>query len=265
MNTINTGRIKMAYDLFGNEDAPVVCLNHCFATNLNFWDATLPALSGLRVLRYDTRGHGASDKPVGDYSLGMLADDTIALLDALAIERVHFCGVSMGGMIGQHLALDYPERITSLALANSPSEYASEQLDAWQKRAQLVTTQGMAAVHDDLMSRWLSDAAIGKDSYHYLSDAIKRFSPTSFAAATVAMCGLKTTARLNELNQPVMIIGSHDDPGVPVEMTQAMVERIPNCESQWLDPSRHLATLEHNDRFNTLLRDHLDRAIANAG
>ena len=101
----NLGDITMAYELTGADAAPVVCVNHCFCADHRFWDVHMPAVKGFRVLRYDTRGHGQSSAPLGPYDLSMLAGDTTRLPDHLGIDHVHFAGVSMGGMIGQTLAL----------------------------------------------------------------------------------------------------------------------------------------------------------------
>ena len=98
----------------------------------------MPAFEGFRVLRHDARGHGESGKPPGPYSLEMMAGDVVGLLDALDIEQVHICGVSMGGMIAQTVALDHPGRVASLALVNTTSEYSDDQLQAWRDRAALV-------------------------------------------------------------------------------------------------------------------------------
>jgi len=100
LSKLQAGDIEMAYELTGPKDAPVVCLNHCFSTDHRFWDLTIPVLGDYRVLRYDSRGHGQTDKPEGDYTLSMMAADVVALLDALNIEQVHFAGISMGGRPG---------------------------------------------------------------------------------------------------------------------------------------------------------------------
>ena len=117
---IDAGEVRMAYELTGPEGAPVVCLNHCFGSDLHYWDRHLAAFEGFRVLRYDTRGHGGSDAPPGPYRLEMLAADVAGLQDALGIERVHFCGVSLGGQIAQTFALDYPARVVSSQAATGP-------------------------------------------------------------------------------------------------------------------------------------------------
>ena len=255
---IKAGDIGLVYSLEGPAGAPVVCLNHCFASDRNYWEPHLPAFEGLRVLRHDARGHGESDKPPGPYSLEMLAGDLVALLDALGIDEVHLCGVSMGGMISQVMALDFPERVVSLALVNTTSEYSDEQLQAWRDRASLVLRDGMDAVRDGLMARWLTlEAAIERSpGYVYMEEAISRFPADSFDAASAAMCGLCTTPRLSEIEVPSIVIATPDDPGVPTETSQKMA-RLLGAPLHWLEPARHLASLEHVERFNGLMRKFL--------
>ena len=156
--------ITLNYAISGPAAAPVVCLNHCFASDHRYWDPHLPAFEGFRVLRHDARGHGESGKPPGPYSLEMMAGDVVGLLDALDIEQVHICGVSMGGMIAQTVALDHPDRVASIALVNTTSEYSDDQLQAWRDRAALVLRDGMEAVREPLLARWLTAEAAAASS-----------------------------------------------------------------------------------------------------
>jgi len=255
---IEIGDIVLNYALSGPADAPVVCLNHCFASDHRYWDFHLPAFEGYRVLRHDARGHGASDKPPGPYALEMMAGDVIGLLDALDIEQVHMCGVSMGGMIAQTVALDYPARVASIALINTTSEYSDDQVQAWRDRAALVLRDGIEAVQAPLMERWLSPqaAAARSPGYVYMEGMIGRFTPASFAAASAAMCGLNTMPRLPEIKVPSVVIATPDDPGVPTETSKKMA-RMLGAPLHWLAPAQHLASLEHIERFNGLMRDFL--------
>ena len=255
---VKVGDISLAYDLDGPAGAPVVCLNHCFASDRGYWEPHLPAFGGFRVLRHDARGHGESDKPPGPYSLEMMAGDLVGLLNALGIDTVHLCGVSMGGMISQTMALDYPERVASLALVNTTSEYADDQLQAWRDRAAVVLRDGMDAVRDGLMARWLTPEAAAQRSpgYVYMEGAISRFAAESFDAASAAMRGLNTTPRLAQIKVPCMVVATPDDPGVPTATSEKMA-RILGAPLHWLEPARHLASLEHVERFNGLMQDFL--------
>jgi 3-oxoadipate enol-lactonase len=249
------------FQLDGPADADVVCLSHCFGSDHRYWDCHLPAVDGYRILRYDTRGHGQSDCPPGPYTLQRLATDVIDLINALSIDKMHFVGVSMGGMIGQTLALQHADRLTSLTLANSPCHYSEAQVALWLERSQLVSEQGIAAVKEVLMQRWFTDQAAKDQSpgYVYIDQAFSRFSAESFAAATAAICQINTTEDLRRISLPVLLFGSPDDPGVPVEVSELMADRIPDSTLHWLAPSRHLATLECVEDFNRLLQTFLSK------
>ncbi|MGI9426748.1 MAG: alpha/beta fold hydrolase, partial [Hyphomicrobiaceae bacterium] len=246
-------------ELSGPIGAPVVCLSHCFGADYHFWTPHLPAFEGFRVLRYDTRGHGQSRAPSGPFSLEMLAGDTLALLDALAIDRVHFAGVSMGGMIGQTIAIDHADRIGSLALINTTPRYSAEQRELWRERGALVESEGVDVVHADLMRRWFTDHAIASKlpGYNYMAEVFRRFEPASFAAAASALCQLDTVHRLQDISVPTLVVAADDDPGVPVALSQLLADRIAGAMLHWLSPARHLASLEHVDAFNGIMRKFL--------
>jgi len=266
-NTITTtDGTKLFFSIEGPVEADVVCLSHCFGSNHRYWDFHLPALEGLRVLRYDTRGHGNSACPPGPYSLKRLAQDVVELLDELSIDRVHFVGVSMGGMTGQTLALEHADRVGSLTIANSPCHYRDEQIALWRERADAVLDHGIATVKPALMERWFTEQAATQrlPGYVFMDRAIDQFTPACFAAAVEALCEIDTTERLHRIAVPTLLFGSADDPGVPVEVSRLMAARIPNAELHWLEPSRHLATLEQPVAFNTVLRTFL-QTHANIG
>ena len=133
--TIKANGIDMAYRLEGPEGAPVVTMSHSLMANHAMWDAQMAALAGAyRVLRYDTRGHGSSEATAGAYSLGLLAEDAVALLGALGIEKTHFVGLSMGGMIAQMIALDHPHVLNAVVLCDTASGYAPDAASLWRER-----------------------------------------------------------------------------------------------------------------------------------
>src|SRR5712692_7992547 len=141
---ISANGISMNYTFDGPADAPVVTMSHSLATDCGMWDPTVPALTGrFRVLRYETRGHGQTDAPKGAYTLDQLADDALALLQALGIARTHWVGLSMGGMIGQALALKAPGVFASLALCDTSSRIPAEAKPQWADRIKTAETQGM--------------------------------------------------------------------------------------------------------------------------
>lgn len=256
---VDLGDVSLCYALSGPKDAPTVCLHHCFASGMGYWDGHMPAFEGFQVLRFDARGHGESSAPLGPYTLNMMANDVLGLLDALEIDRVHFCGVSLGGQIAQTFALANPDRLSSLMLVNTTCEYTDEQVQLWRDRAQQALDHGIAAIHQPLMQRWFTADAAERQlpGYVYMDKAIARFRPESFDAASAAMCMLDTTDRLHEITVPTLVIGAPEDPGAPREITEKMADSIPNAVLEWLSPAHHLSSLEQPARFNQMIRSFL--------
>ena len=260
MPEVLVGDIHIHYELSGPEGAPAVCLNHCFTADHGYWDQHMPAFSGYRILRFDARGHGATDATPGPYTLAQMADDAAGLCAALDIHHVHLFGVSLGGQIAQYVALRHPRLTRSLTLINSTCEYTSEQTAMWRARAREALDGGIAAIHAPLMQRWFTPvaAAARTPGYRYMDAMIGRFPPDVFAAASEAMCGLETSTHLASINVPAMVIATPDDPGAPRELSERMAREL-GGELHWLEPAQHLASLEHPERFNQLVADFLTR------
>ncbi len=256
------GDIEIAYVECGPKDAPAVVMGHCFCADHRFWDAHLPACDGYRTIRFDTRGHGASGRSDGPYTLSQLAGDVLALMDHVGLAQAHYVGVSMGGMIGQTLAIEHPERLLSLTLVNTTPRYSEAQRVLWRDRAAPVLNEGIEPIHSDLMHRWFTDQTLsdGLPGARYISDVIRGFDRRSFVSVTAAMCELDTVERLPGIQMPTLIVAAPDDPGVPRDVSEMLAAQIPNARLEWLHPARHLSSLEHVDEFNLVLRSHLDRS-----
>ena len=166
MPNIAVNGVGLNYDLTGPEDAPVVTLSNSLSSNLHMWDDQMEALSGYRVLRYDKRGHGSSSAPEGSYTLELLADDVIGLWDALGIEESHFCGLSIGGMIGQALALKKPSQLQALMLCDTSSRIPADAAPTWDERIATAEADGMAALVEGTIGRWLSKGFIALKETH---------------------------------------------------------------------------------------------------
>ena len=146
---------RLFYRLEGKADRPVLVLSHSIGTDLGMWAPQLEdLLPHFQVLRYDTRGHGASDVPKGEYSVERLGRDLIGIVDALNISKFAFCGLSMGGAIGQWLALNLPDRLSGLVLANTSPQFGPR--THWESRMQTVSEEGMAGFAEIVMPRFFS-------------------------------------------------------------------------------------------------------------
>ena len=171
---ITANGISMNYTLDGPASAPVVTLSHSLATDLSMWDPQMKALTAkYRVLRYDTRGHGGTEAPTAAYTLDQLADDARALLQALGIAKTHWIGLSMGGMIGQALALKSPELFLSLSLCDTSSRIPAEAKPLWQERIKTAQSQGMEPLVEGTIARWFT-APDRSPAGHQASDADRR-------------------------------------------------------------------------------------------
>ena len=147
--------VRLNHQVNGRDGGPTVLLSHSIGTDLNLWSAQAAALEDrFRVIRYDIRGHGQSDVPSGPYAMERLGRDVLELLDHLAVERTDFCGISMGGGVGQWLGANAPDRIGKLVLANTTAVFGTPAI--WQGRLDLALSQGMAALADGTVERWFT-------------------------------------------------------------------------------------------------------------
>ena len=250
---ILAGGIVTHYTLDGPADAPVVTLSHSLAASLEMWEPQLSALTRhFRVLRYDTRGHGGSEVPPGAYSLSMLAGDVRALLGALGIARTHFVGLSLGGMIGQTIALEHPEILDRLVLADTASRIPPETGPLWEERIANVERHGMAPRVEETIGRWFTAPFIAKspgvvDDIRML---IRTTPPQGFIGCSRAIQGLNYTNRLGEIEAPTLIVVGADDLGTPVALSEVMRDRIPGSKLVVLESAAHLSNIEQAERFN---------------
>lgn len=251
----------IAYVLEGPADAPVLTLSHSLSADHTMWDPQMPVLlDAYRVLRIDTRGHGASAAPAGEYTLEQLADDAIALWDKLGIARTHWCGLSMGGMIGQTLALKAPERLASLVLCDTSSGYPPEAATMWGERIAAARANGMAASLDATIDRWFSPGFVERapETIAKVRAMIAATPVDGYCGCAAAIARLALTDRLGEIALPTLVIVGEDDQGTPVAMAETIRDGIAGAELVVLPVARHIANMEDVAGFNTALRRFLD-------
>lgn len=259
---ISAGGITVNHTLDGPEGAPVVTLSHSLATTLAMWEPQVAALTArFRVLRYETRGHGATDAPSGRYALDGLADDALALLSALGIDRTHWVGLSMGGMIGQAIALRAPERLLSLALCDTTSRIPVEARPAWDDRIRTAETQGMGPLVEPTIQRWFTAPFRERrpDVVDPVRTMIRETPVAGYAGCCHAIAALDFTDRLGGVATPTLIVVGEDDPGTPVEASRVMHERIRGSELVILRSAAHLSNMEQPEAFNRALLEFLRR------
>jgi 3-oxoadipate enol-lactonase len=242
-----------------NTSLPWITLSTSLATDLSMWDDQLAALlPHFRILRYDMRGHGQSSAPKGPYSFELLTGDAIALWDALGIQRSHFIGLSIGGMIGQHLALRAPERLDRLVLCSTSSGYANNReavAKLWEQRIAQMEAGGMAAMVEGSLGRWFTEAyrLEEAETMTRVAKMIEATSPVGYAACGRVVASMDTTAQLSRITTPTMVLVGEDDPGTPPAMAEIISTAIPGSRFEVLPQASHLLNIEQADLFNALL------------
>jgi 3-oxoadipate enol-lactonase / 4-carboxymuconolactone decarboxylase len=248
--------LDLHHVLEGPAGAPVVALGPSLGTTLEMWDGQVPALvERFRVLRFDHRGHGRSPVPPGPYSVGEMAGDVVALLDRLGIERVDYCGLSLGGMVGMRLALDHPERVGRLALACTSAHLGPPEM--WTERAATVRRQGINPMVEAALERWFTPdaprATVGR-----LEAMLRGIDPEGYAGGCEALATNDLRGRLGAIGAPTLAIAADDDPAAPPEHLEAIRHEIPGARLHVIARARHLANLERPDEFNRVLLGFLD-------
>ncbi|MDT3737779.1 MAG: 3-oxoadipate enol-lactonase [Denitratisoma sp.] len=239
---------------------PWLTLSHSLCCDGSMWAPQLAALEPhFTVLRFDTRGHGGTDAPAGAYTFDQLSDDVLGLLDALKIERTHYCGLSMGGMIGQHLALKAPGRLGRLVLADTTSRMPAEAQTLWTERIRVAQEQGMAAHVEPTLARWFTPPwrAAHPEVMETIGTLIRNTPVAGYVGCAQAIARIDVTDRLNGIKAPTLVVVGRDDPGTPPAMSEAIAAAIPGARLEVISDASHLSNIEQADAFNRLLLDFL--------
>lgn len=263
---VTANGIGINYEVSGPEEGPVVALSHSLATSLRMWDPQVKTLieAGYRVLRYDIRGHGGTDVPPGPYTLDMLVTDVRALLAALDIESAHFVGLSLGGMIGQGLAIRYPALLRSLVLCDTAAVTPPEARAVWDERIAVAESQGMEPHVEPTIGRWFTPGFISarSDVVDSVRDMIRATHPQGYTGCAHVVRDLDLRDALAGVEVPTLIIVGEEDPGTPVEAAQVLQQLIPGSELVVLKAASHLSNLEQPEAFNRALLSFLARVEA---
>jgi 3-oxoadipate enol-lactonase / 4-carboxymuconolactone decarboxylase len=247
--------VDLHYVLEGPADAPVVALGPSLGMTLAMWDEQAAALAGrFRVLRFDHRGHGGSPVPPGPYTVEEMARDVVALLDRLGIERLRYCGLSVGGMVGMWLALDHPARVERLVLCCTSAHMGPPEM--WTERAAIVREQGIDPLVEAALERWFTPdappAAVAK------ADAMLRSMDTEgYAGGCEALATHDLRGRLGAIRAPTLAVAGAGDPAAPPAHLEAIRDEIPGARLAIVEGARHLANLERPEELDRLLLDFL--------
>ena len=258
---IRVGDIEIAYRWDGAARGPAVMMAHAMGTSHRLWDPQVPALADrYRLLRYDWRGHGDTDAPPGPYSLAEFVADAVGLLDRLGMDRVHWVGISTGGMIGQGLGIHHPERVASLTLCNTTS-WATSWYRGWVKERQAVVREGgMEPVWEMTKRLWFTDACVNAEGpgYHAVRDVFVRTPVEGYLGGTSAVADLAWRPLLHRIRAPTRILAAGADTVTPVDHAEEIRDRIAGAELHVIEGQRHFSNVEAPEEFNALLRAGLD-------
>lgn len=252
--------VTLHYQLDGPAGAPLVMLCNSLSSNLSMWDAQVPALcaAGYRVLRYDARGHGASSVATGPTAIADLAQDALALLDHLELSRVHFCGLSLGGMTGQWLGTHHAARLHSLTLCATAAYMGPAAL--WNDRIAAATAGGMAAVAEATIQRWFTPC-----SRQRLAAEVARVHAAILATPVAGYCACCAAIRdmdqresIRAITVPTAVLVGAEDPSTPVAAARLIHERIAGSSLTVIPATQHFFNVEDPPAFNAALLGFLD-------
>jgi 3-oxoadipate enol-lactonase len=256
----NANGIQIHYTIDGA--GPWLTMSHSLACDSRMWDEQVAVLSKrCKVLRFDTRGHGQTDAPKGEYTLDMLADDAAGLLAALGVKETHWIGISMGAMIGQTLAVRAPGLLTSLVLADTTSRNPPEVWPMWKERIDVAEAKGMEPLVDPTLARWFTAPYLQArpDRVKPIADMIRETPVAGYVGCCHALPKINLTDRLKEIKVPVLAITGTED--ASAASTKAIHENIPGSEFVPIPSASHIANIEQPDAFNTALTKFYDRIL----
>lgn len=253
---------RIAYAWDGAEGAPVLMLSNSLGTDLHMWDLQIARFTKrFRVLRYDTRGHGGSDAPAGAYSMDRLGRDVMELLDSLGLDRVNFCGLSLGGMVGQWLAVHAPDRLGRLVLANTSACMAPA--SNWQARLEGVLANGFASLVEASLARWFTPGFTERepDAVAPIGTMLLANDPVGYAGCCAAIRDMdqRPTAHLNR--RPTLVIAGRHDPAASLADGAFLAESATRATLCVLDAA-HLSNVEQPAAFAAEVLAFLDAALA---
>ncbi|MBI4754645.1 MAG: 3-oxoadipate enol-lactonase [Betaproteobacteria bacterium] len=258
MHTIHASGIDIRYAVTGS--GPWLVLSHALGCDLSLWDEQVAALAPhFTVLRFDSRGHGGSSAPGGAYDFDMLTADVLGLMDGLGVARTHFLGLSMGGMLGQHLALAAPQRVASLVLASTTSSYPPEARAMWPERIHVVAEQGMEPMVAPTLERWFTAPyrAAHPEVMARIGALIRATPPAGYCGWGHAIAAIDTTARLGVIANPTLVIAGAQDAGTPPDMARVIAQAIPGARLEVIESASHLCCVEQAEVFNRLVEEFL--------
>lgn len=241
----------------GREGAPWLTFSNSLATNLHMWDRQAAALGAdFRILRYDKRGHGASEAPEGPYDFDMLVADAVGLWDALGIASSHFVGLSIGGMTALGLGIHHPDRVGRMVVSNAVAEADPAFRSAWDGRIAAAEADGMGALVDSTVERWCSEPflAAAPPELGTLKRMVASTSVAGYVGCARALQGLAFESRMAEISAPTLFLAGKEDAATPAATMSRIARLVPGAEYVELSPAGHISNMELPDAYTAALR-----------
>jgi len=255
MTSVHLDEVSIRYELTGLDNQPLLAFSNSLGTDLSMWDPQVKALrKGFRILRYDMRGQGESSVVPGGGTIEKFARDFVRLLDMLSIDRVNFCGLSMGGMIGMWLGVNAPDRLDRLVLCNTASRIGTR--DTWNTRIASVRQGGMQAVSAAVIERWFTpEFRMASPGLVTRAQRMLEASPIEgYASCCSAIRDMDQTDCIGRIRIPTLVIAGTHDAVTPPHVSRFLVEQIVGAQYVEL-AAAHLSNIEQADSFTSALRD----------
>ena len=246
---VEIGGARIHYAIEGADGAPVLAFSNSLGTNYSMWDPQAQELrKTFRILRYDTRGHGQSAVLPGPYTIEQLGNDFLGLLDELHLGPVHFCGLSMGGMIGMWLGIHAPSRLNKLVLCNTGAKIGAR--ETWNSRIETVQKSGMKSIATGVMERWFAPAFRAKApaTVSQIQRMLEETNPDGYAACCAAVRDYDSRGQLERIGAQTLVITGTHDPATPPANGQFLAAHIRGAKYAELDAA-HLSNIEDGARF----------------
>lgn len=251
------GETELFYTTDGDSQNPALLLSNSLGTDHTMWDAQVQALAQhFFVVRYDTRGHGRSDAPPGPYQLVQLGSDVLELMDKLGLAQVDFCGLSMGGVVGQWLGIYAGQRLRKLVLCNTAPKIGTA--EGWNTRAAAVRVNGLDALADSAYERWFTGGFVQQHPQlvQSMTEVLRKGSPEGYAACCEALAAADLRHDIARITNPVLVIAGAQDPVTTEADARAMQASLPDACVAVL-PASHISNVEVPQQFTQVLLDFL--------
>ncbi|WP_299916750.1 3-oxoadipate enol-lactonase [uncultured Roseobacter sp.] len=252
MKLLDLGDVRLHYRVDGPDDGPPVVFANSLGTDLRLWDPILPHLpGGLRIIRFDKRGHGLSTCPPSPYTMGALVTDTERLLDHLGVRDCVFVGLSIGGMIAQGLAIKRLDMIRAMVLSNTAAKIGNPEL--WAERIEGVQQGGIESLADAVMERWFSKSFRSTPDLELWRNMLTRQEDEGYMGCSAAISGTDFYTTTASLRLPTLGIAGAEDGSTPPDLVRETTDLIPGSQFHVIRKAGHLPCVEQPEEYAAVL------------